>query len=76
MYRSISRTKFGFVPAAGLMAAVVMGGTACAQSVFPQVNDPYYKAGQARLVEALKNRPNTGAAKNIIVFLGDGMGVT
>lgn len=76
MYRSISRTKFGFVPAAGLMAAVVMGGTACAQSVFPQVNDPYYKAGQARLVEALKNRPNTGPAKNVIVFLGDGMGVT
>ncbi len=76
MYRSISRTKFGFVPAVGIMAAVVMGGTACAQTVFPQINDPYFKAGQATLAKALKNRPNTGPAKNVIVFLGDGMGVT
>ena len=76
MYRSKTSTKIQFAGALGLAAAVVMGGTAYGQDKFPQANDPYFKDGQATLAKALKNRPNTGPAKNVIVFIGDGMGVT
>ncbi|MCH7833102.1 MAG: alkaline phosphatase [Proteobacteria bacterium] len=76
MYRSKASTKIQFAGALGLVAAVVIGGTAYGAEVFPQANDPWFKAGQATLAKALKNRPNTGPAKNIIIFIGDGMGVT
>ena len=76
MYRSKASTKIQFAGALGLVAAVVIGGTAYGAEVFPQANDPWFKAGQATLAKALKNRPNTGPAKNIIIFIGAGMGVT
>ncbi len=76
MYRSRTATKIQFIGAVGLAAAVVMGGTAYGQEVFPQINDPWFAKGQERLKEALKNSPNLGPAKNVIVFIGDGMGVS
>ena len=42
----------------------------------PQAQDPYYVSANAELRAALKRTPNTRAAKNIILFVGDGMGVT
>lgn len=40
-------------------------------------NEPYAYANQeARLEEAIAEQPNLGHAKNIILFLGDGMGVS
>jgi alkaline phosphatase len=39
-------------------------------------NDAYYKAGEAALAKALAVAPNTGRAKNVILFLGDGMGIS
>jgi alkaline phosphatase len=38
-------------------------------------NDPWFKDGQARLQWAESVKPITGRARNVIVFLGDGMGV-
>ena len=77
MYRSKTATKIQYIGAVGLAAAVFMGGTAYgAEPVFPQSHDPWFKAGQKRLKEALKNSPNLGPAKNVIVFIGDGMGVS
>ncbi|CAN5541697.1 alkaline phosphatase [soil metagenome] len=39
-------------------------------------NDAYYKAGEAALAKALTVSPRTGKAKNVILFLGDGMGIS
>jgi len=38
--------------------------------------DAYFKAGEAALAKALAVNPNTGRAKNVILFLGDGMGIS
>src|SRR3569623_225419 len=42
----------------------------------PQANDPYFRKGQAALEQALRVKPRTGRAKNVILFIGDGMGVS
>lgn len=42
----------------------------------PQANDPYFTDAQDRLEATLKLKPNTGRAKNVILFVGDGMGIT
>lgn len=39
-------------------------------------NDPYYAAGQAALAERLAMQENNAQAKNLILFIGDGMGVS
>jgi alkaline phosphatase len=39
-------------------------------------SDAYYQAGQAALAKALTVNPRTGKAKNVILFLGDGMGIS
>jgi len=41
-----------------------------------QAADSYYKAGEAALAKALTVNPKTGKAKNVILFLGDGMGIS
>ncbi|MBC7667156.1 alkaline phosphatase [Caulobacter sp. DWR2-3-1b2] len=38
--------------------------------------DPYFKSGEAALAKALMVNPKTGKAKNVILFLGDGMGIS
>jgi alkaline phosphatase len=40
------------------------------------LHDPWYASGQAELARMLAVQPNTGKARNIILFVGDGMGVT
>ena len=66
------------VTAAGALAvAIGFGTTAYAEEpIFPQANDPWFLQGQERLKEALKNTPILTPAKNVILFIGDGMGVS
>lgn len=60
------------------LAALVVASTAMAAGPgdLPQQADPWFKAGAARLAEARARVPITGPARNIILFIGDGMGVT
>lgn len=50
---------------------------ACGQSVGAELTSEDWRAqGQAALAQALKLAPNTRRAKNIILFVGDGNGIT
>jgi alkaline phosphatase len=60
---SASISTFAHAQVGGPMAAV-------------SAADPYYKAGEAALARQLTVVPNTGRAKNVILFLGDGMGIS
>lgn len=83
MYRSTLGTKTQFICMVALAAIVVMGCAASSQDkmvpqidpqIVPQFNDPWFKGGQERLKQALKTTPIVTPAKNVIVFIGDGMG--
>jgi alkaline phosphatase len=62
------------VSAAALLAAT--GSSAYAQNTLPQRDDAYFRAAQAALQERLRVAPNTNRAKNVILFVGDGMGIS
>ncbi len=53
---------------------VAIASAALAQDL-PQATDSYFKAAQAELQAQLAVQPNTGRAKNIILFGGDGMSI-
>ncbi len=55
---------------------LVSAGAAYAQSTLPQVNNSYFMAGQDALLAHLAQQPNVNRAKNIILFIGDGFGVS
>lgn len=59
--------------AAGSLALMGMSETS---KEYDQNADPWFKGGQAALAERLAQRPNTNRAKNVIVFIADGFGVT
>ncbi len=61
-----------------IAASLFLGTAAQAeQSVSAhQQTDPYYAHGVARLKTALALQPNTSKAKNVILFIGDGMGIS
>lgn len=60
-----------------LVASVAIPAIALAQTpVSASANDPYYRAGEAALARQIAVVPNTGKAKNVILFLGDGMGIS
>lgn len=63
---------------AGLIALLTaaLGTPAASGDPLPQKKDPYYTSADAQLRETLARKPNTRPAKNIILFVGDGMGVT
>jgi alkaline phosphatase len=62
-----------------LLAAVVTGGTH-AQTFYPapvsETAESWFESGQAELERALQRTQNTNQAKNIILFVGDGMGIS
>jgi alkaline phosphatase len=60
--------------AVGLL--IVSGGVTHAQDYLPQINDTYFKSAHVALQERLQMTPNTNVAKNVILFVGDGMGVS
>lgn len=61
-----------------LAPALLLPLSATAQTL-PATRDKatsaYYTQQQKALDEALKQTPNTGRAKNVILFIGDGMGI-
>ena len=61
-------------PILGILLAAAVATPSAAQAP-PQVADSYYRAAQADLAVKLRLRPNTNRAKNVILFVGDGMGV-
>jgi alkaline phosphatase len=57
------------------LAAALFAGAAASQTAV-QSSDPYFRNGEQALQRALAVQPNTGRAKNVILFVGDGMGVS
>ncbi|HEY5817650.1 MAG TPA: alkaline phosphatase [Mesorhizobium sp.] len=55
--------------------ALIYAAPALAQDALPQVNDSYFKQAQAELQKIIDRKPNTGKAKNVILFIGDGMSI-
>jgi alkaline phosphatase len=53
-----------------------MAFAAQAETVLPQTNDAYFITAQTELAARLALKPNTNKAKNIILMIGDGMGIT
>lgn len=66
--------KFGKLLFAGV-ALATLNGSALAQQALPQAADPYFKSAEAQLAERVALAPNTDKAKNIILMIGDGMGI-
>lgn len=62
------------LPGIAGMAALLLGTAAFAET--PQAGDSYFRAAQKDLAARLTQQPNTGRAKNIILFVGDGMGLS
>lgn len=64
-------------PLGGLILALTISQAAFgAELSAKQVSDPYYISGLMTLDRALALQPNTGKAKNVILFVGDGMGIS
>jgi alkaline phosphatase len=57
------------------IALTVMSASAFAQQALPQAQDIYFKSAEAQLAERIALTPNTGKAKNIVLMIGDGMGI-
>ncbi|MGZ8407928.1 MAG: alkaline phosphatase, partial [Caulobacteraceae bacterium] len=58
---------------AALAAALATQATAASLPA-AQTTDPYFQSGRAALARELAVKRNTRPAKNVILFLGDGMG--
>lgn len=63
-----------------LLAASALAGAMCANVAsaadnLPQANDSYFLAAQQTLQQKLMEQDNTNRAKNIILFVGDGMSI-
>ena len=70
------RMRIGTAIVLSSLAATTLTSQAFAGPALPQAQDPYFTDAQDRLQESLRLKPNTKLAKNIILFVGDGMGVT
>ena len=61
----------------GLMASAAFFVPARAEDAkFVQTGDVYYKSAQADMARIMAQKPNTSRAKNVILFVGDGYGVS
>lgn len=56
-------------------ASLVALSPAAAQQALPQANDSYFTAAKAALEQHLQMQPITGTARNVILFVGDGMSI-
>jgi alkaline phosphatase len=57
-----------------LLAATA--SAAYSQDTLPQAGDPYFRAARSALQSHLRVTPNTNRARNVILFVGDGMGIS
>ncbi|MBG1231235.1 alkaline phosphatase [Aestuariivirga litoralis] len=62
-------------PILALAAVLLFSVCAIADEKLPQANDPYFKKAAEQLAQREALVPNTGKAKNIILMIGDGMGI-
>lgn len=61
----------------GAAVAVILGATAhAADNPMTQTGDAYFLQAQETLQRTLAQQPNTNRAKNVILFVGDGMGIS
>ena len=63
-----------------ILWATALASTMCSTAAFaadklPQAENPYYTQAQQDLQMKLADKPNTNKAKNIILFVGDGMSI-
>lgn len=58
-----------------LSTALSALATASLAQDLPQAENEWFKAGQAKIEELMAIQPNTGRAKNVILFTADGNGV-
>jgi alkaline phosphatase len=58
-----------------LALAALSGPASAAQQTIPQADDNYFRSAQETLQQRLAQRPNTSRAKNVIIFVGDGMSI-
>lgn len=56
-------------------AAALLAGSALAQTAISQSASPWFTDAQAVLAQKLAQQPNTGRARNVILFTADGNGV-
>ena len=56
-------------------SALAITSAASAQQALPQANDSYFVKAAAELQKALAMQPITGKAKDVILFIGDGMSI-
>ncbi|HWJ88900.1 MAG TPA: alkaline phosphatase [Pelagibacterium sp.] len=56
------------------LAIALCASTVVAQDL-PQAQSDYFTAGQALIAERVAAEPNTNTAKNVILFVADGMGI-
>ncbi len=66
-----------FLPSA-VLASCLIAAPALAQSAKPPVgtSEGYLNAGKAELARLIADKPNNRKARNVIIFIGDGMSVT
>ncbi len=57
------------------LAVLSLCAPALAQSSLPQAGDSYFRAAQEQLARLEARQPNTGKAKNVILFVVDGLSV-
>jgi alkaline phosphatase len=57
-------------------ATAAVASFAVAQEAIPQADDSYFQAAAQDLEARLAVQPITGPAKNVILFVGDGMGIS
>jgi alkaline phosphatase len=62
--------------ALGLIASLTATTAQAADGPLVQASDPYFTSADAQLRATIARTPNTRRAKNIILFVGDGMGIT
>ncbi len=73
---SLQKSPFAPLLAPVAVLAFLASGFTFAQTSTTETPQSWYQSGQAELQRILSQPANTGRARNIILFVGDGMGVT
>ena len=75
MNRETTRLMTSLLAGAAAVA-LATGAARAADGPLVQAADPYFVEAQDILKQALAAQPNTNRAKNVILFVGDGMGIS
>lgn len=61
---------------ASVLVLSLLAATAASAQAVPQAGDSYFQAARAALATRLAVQPDTHRARNVILFIGDGMGIS